>query len=92
MLKDTSLRKTLLLSNIGIAYKEIEERVIVFVQRYDTWYYLYRYQNDAHPLYVDRYTLDTAIIELRETGISYRSGWNAGETFENQEIIRYIRR
>jgi hypothetical protein len=89
---DTSLKHVLLMSDGGIAYKEIEQGVIIFAMHYNTWYYVYRYRGDVPPRFVDKHTYGTLLIDLRESHVSADSGWFTGEEYQDQLVIMDLRK
>lgn len=91
-MKNTSLRYTLLLSDYGIAFKEMEQGIFVFIVSKDEDYYMFRYRKDIPIRFVTRRMFHNLSDNLENFGFVLTSGWNLVESFDDTEIVNKLNR
>ena len=89
--KNDSLKRTLLLSDHGIAYTEVENAIYVFVVDHKEHLYTFRYRKDTPVRFISNHVyLSVVSDELKEMGVSTAVAWKTIEEFDDTEIANKL--
>lgn len=89
--KDTSAVYMTVLSDHSVAFKEIDDHVVLFVAEKDGWMHVFRYREDGIFKKIDRFRPALLEMELKNFHIDVTSGFKIFEEYENQEILERIK-